>query len=61
MFRKKSDVKKKKMDVEGEVPKKKERKRLSAKANLIAEVEKQHDLVRAIKQDKFWLSPAELF
>lgn len=57
-------MKKRKMDVEGEgAPgiKKKDQRRLPAKANLIAEVEKQHDLVRAIKKDKFWLSPSELF
>lgn len=50
------------MEEEGGAPvRKKEKKRLPAKANLIAEIEKQHDLVRAIKKDKFWVTPAELF
>lgn len=68
LFRKKSDMKKRKMDteeegavVEGATFRKKDKKRLPPRANLVAEVEKQHDLVRAIKKDKFFITPAELF
>jgi hypothetical protein len=58
LFRRKSDMKKKKMDVEDEqISKRKERRKILARPNLVAEVERQPDLVRAIKKEKFWLLP----
>lgn len=52
-------MKNKKMEVEEPSGKRRrDRKKALIRPNIIAEVEKQPDLVRAIKKEKFWLSPA---
>jgi hypothetical protein len=52
-------MKKKKGDAEEPATgRRRDKKKVLARPNLIAEVEKQPDLVRAIKKEKFWLSPS---